>query len=44
MNNNIPIEDPLPEIKLAIQAAIEAGKEVMSVYNQEFSSTVKNDN
>jgi len=26
MNNNIPIEDPLPEIKLAIQAAIEAGK------------------
>jgi len=44
MNNIIPIEDPLPEIKLAIQAAIEAGKEVMSVYNQEFSSTVKNDN
>jgi len=44
MNNNIPIDDPLPEIKLAMQAAIEAGKEVMAVYNQEFSSTVKNDN
>ena len=44
MNTEIPIENPLPEIKLAIQAAIEAGKEVMSVYNQEFSSTVKNDN
>ena len=45
MNNNyIPIEDPLPETKLAIHAAIEAGKEVMAVYNKEFSSTVKNDN
>ena len=43
-NNDIPIEDPLPETKLAIHAAIEAGKEVMAVYNKEFSSTVKNDN
>jgi len=43
-NNYIPIEDPLPETKLAIHAAIEAGKEVMTVYNKEFSSTVKNDN
>lgn len=44
MNNNFPIKDSLPEIKLAIKAAIEAGKEVMEVYNQEFSTTVKNDN
>ena len=43
-NNYIPIEDPLQETKLAIHAAIEAGKEVMAVYNKEFSSTVKNDN
>lgn len=42
--NTIPIEDPLPEIELAMQAAIEAGKEIMDVYNQDFSSTVKNDN
>ena len=44
MNNNIPFENPLLEIKLAIQAAIEAGKEVMSVCDQDFSSTIKNDN
>ena len=44
MNNNIPIDNPLPEIKLAIQAVIEAGKEVMTIYNQGFSSTIKNDN
>jgi len=44
MNNNIPIDKLLPEIKLAIHAAIESGKEVMAVYKQEFSSSVKNDN
>jgi len=44
MNTEIPIENPLPEIGLAIQAAFEAGKTVMNVYNQEFSSTLKKDN
>ena len=44
MNTNIPIENPLLEVRLAIQAALEAGKTVMNVYNQEFSSTLKNDN
>ena len=40
----IPIQEPLPEIPLAIQAAIEAGNAIMEVYQQEFSSTIKNDN
>jgi len=44
MNNEIPITNPFPETQLAIQAALEAGKTVMNVYNQEFSSTLKNDN
>lgn len=44
MNTKIPIENPLLEVHLAIQAALEAGKTVMNVYNQEFSSTLKNDN
>jgi len=44
MNTKLPIENPLFEVRLAIQAALEAGKTVMNVYNQEFSSTLKNDN
>jgi len=44
MNSEIPITNPFPETQLAIQAALEAGKTVMNVYNQEFSSTLKNDN
>ncbi len=43
MNKELPIKNPTPETKLALQAAIEAGKEVMNVYNQEFSSTLKSD-
>jgi len=44
MITEIPIENPPLEVNLAIQAALEAGKIVMNVYNQEFSSTLKNDN
>ncbi len=44
MNTKLPIENPLLEVHLAIQAALEAGKIVLNVYNQEFSSTLKNDN
>ena len=43
MSNHIPIQNLLPEAKLAIEAAILAGKEVMSVYEKDFSSTLKND-
>jgi len=41
---DIPFQNSIPEVNIAIQAAIEAGKVVMDVYNQKFSSTVKNDN
>ena len=44
MNSEIPITNPFPETHLAIQAALEAGKKVMNVYNQEFSLTLKKDN
>jgi len=44
MNTEIPLTNPYPETQLAIQASLEAGKKVMNVYNQEFSSTLKNDN
>jgi len=44
MNTEIPIENPSPEVSLAIQAALEAGKIIMNIYNQEFSSTLKKDN
>ena len=44
MNIKIPISSPFPEANLAIQAAVEAGKVVMDVYEQEFSSKIKNDN
>jgi len=44
MNQDIPIQNTLPELKLAIQAAINAGKEVMFVYDKDFSSTLKSDN
>lgn len=44
MKSEIPLQNPFPETNLAIQAAIEAGKIVMDVYNHEFSSTLKNDN
>jgi 3'(2'), 5'-bisphosphate nucleotidase len=44
MNTKIPFENPQLEVSLAIQAALESGKTVMNVYNQKFSSTLKNDN
>ena len=44
MKSHIPIKNFMWELELAIQAALEAGKTVMNVYNQEFSSTLKNDN
>lgn len=44
MNEKIPIAQPLPEIHLAINAALKAGEAVMKIYNQDFSSTLKNDN
>ena len=44
MTEKIPIHQPLPEIHLAINAAFKAGEAVMEVYDQDFSSSLKNDN
>ena len=44
MNDNNPINHPLPETQLAIEAAINGGKAIMEVYHQKFSSSLKNDN
>lgn len=44
MTSEIPIKNPLSEIPLAIQAALEAGKKVLSIYNTNFSTTTKIDN
>ena len=44
MNIKFPISDPVPETQFAIEAAIEAGKVVMEVYDRNFSSSIKSDN
>lgn len=42
--NKFPINNPLPETQYAIDAAIEAGKDVMEIYSKNFSSSTKSDN
>ena len=44
MKNNIPIINPLPEINLAIDAVIDAGKTVMEIYDQGFEQMTKINN
>jgi 3'(2'), 5'-bisphosphate nucleotidase len=44
MNENKPFTNQMRETPVAIEAVIKAGKEVMDVYNQKFSSTIKIDN
>jgi len=44
MKNYLPIKNSIPELELAVQAALEAGKTIMNIYNQKFSSTLKSDN
>lgn len=44
MNNSFPIKNPFIESKLAIKAALEAGKTILAIYNTDFSTTMKNDN
>ncbi len=41
---NFPFVSNLPELEIAFQAAIEAGKAVMDVYKKDFSSKQKSDN
>ena len=40
----LPIVNPKPELKYAIKAALEAGKDVMDVYSSKFSTQIKKDN
>ena len=42
MIENIPFANPLPENKLAIEAATKASNVVMKIYNTDFSSSLKN--
>ena len=44
MIENIPFANPLPENKLAIEAATKASNVVMKIYNSDFSSSLKNNN
>ena len=44
IKNKIPFIDPLPEIDLAIDSVINAGKTVMEMYNQPFETKTKSDN
>lgn len=44
MKKNFPFELPLPETELALEAAVKAGKTVLDIYSQKFSSSLKRDN
>ena len=44
MSYQLPFKKNLQETKLAINAAIEAGKVIMKIYGQDFSTTLKKDN
>ena len=44
MKNKIPFINPLPEINLAIDAVIDAGKTIMEIYDQGFEQTTKTNN
>ena len=44
MKNKIPFANPLPEINLAIDSVINAGKSIMKIYDQPFEAKIKLDN
>ena len=41
--NKIPISDKIPELDLAIDAALKAGKAIMEIYQTDFQSELKED-
>ena len=41
--NNIPISDKIPELDIAIKAAIEAGNEILEIYKKDFDTFRKKD-
>lgn len=42
--NNIPIVNKFPELDIAVEAAYDAGKAVLEIYNKEYRSETKRDN
>lgn len=42
--SELPFDKELPELKIAVNAAVKAGKEILRVYSRDFSSDVKKDN
>ena len=44
MSYQLPFEKNLQEVRLAINAALEAGKTIMKIYQHNFSTTLKKDN
>ena len=41
---NIPISDKIPELDIAIKAAIEAGNAILEIYQKDYKTSTKNDN
>jgi len=41
---DIPISDKIPELDIAIKAAIEAGKAILEIYQKDYKTSTKNDN
>jgi len=44
MIDSLPFSNPLPETKLAIDAALKASDAVLTIYNKDFSISLKDDN
>ena len=40
---NIPISDKIPELDIAIKAAIEAGNAILEIYQKDYKTSTKND-
>ena len=41
---DIPISDKIPELDIAIKAAIEAGNAILEIYQKDYKTSTKNDN
>ena len=41
---NIPISNKIPELDIAIKAAIEAGNAILEIYQKDYKTSTKNDN
>ena len=41
---DIPISDKIPELDIAIKAAMEAGNAILEIYQKDYKTSTKNDN